>query len=163
MNPYLDYTDEVAGDPSEQLYQYFLRAAARRQGVSDDFVDSGLLPGSVYESALTNAVGARDPMSQRPESTALRNADHGLQGQDIYNNSPPFLGVASAMAAPPIYNLLKLLAQKSSLLGSGLDAFGRTRMGQKLLRTEDEHPFTEASPPSWEAVKWGLRPFWGRN
>lgn len=176
-NSSLDYLNPYQ-DESEQLYQYYLRSAGDRYGVDTSM---GLTtPSWIYGAALRDVVEQRTghplvtdpgdplsllstPMSPRDPNNnpALANVDHALQSQKDWELTGP----PTAMR-PPVYQLLKLLAQrmpKASMIPAGLDAFGRSRMGQRLLQSDDEHPFTEASPPSWEQLMWGMRPIWGRN
>lgn len=182
----LDYTNNPYQDDSEQLYQYFLRSAAGPG--NEDWVANGLtIPQGVYANALSDVINTREgrmidrekanyvdpynpydeddgpPEMQRPanKNLALRDADHGLQSQrDWYDYH------AVVLPRTLLYNALKWLAQNTSRMSGipeGLDAIGRSRYGQRILGTTDQHPFTEASPPSPKSVMWGLRPFWGKN
>lgn len=152
----LDYTESQAGDPSEQLYQYYLRTARNnpmpRESDTPPAADFG-----VYLRALIESVGDREGISGAPPNTSipLRNAQHGFVGQVAARESP--IGKWGHLLAVPGYNLAKLLAQNmpsASGVPGWLDRFGAWYGNDTL---------TDASPPSWESIKWGLRPFWGKD
>jgi len=189
LDPALEYQNPYQ-DESEQLYQYYLRNATKDYAGIDP--NLGLtIPDWAYERALSGVVGDRVPkygidpgvaipdyktdpegymnvvskntrmMKPENKSPALANVDHGLQSQKDWSKLGPLVGMR-----PPVYQLLKLLAQRTPRrtgVPARLDAFGRSRVGQRLLQSDDAHPFTQASPPTWEQLMWGLRPFWGRN
>lgn len=150
LNPYQD--------EAEQLYQFYLRNGWDNSGFRGEEIPSvGFY--NPYWSALVDATSDREGWDGKPpnNSIPLRNASHGLLGQAAAYASP--LGKWGHLLAVPGYNLAKFLAQNMpsySGIPYGLDLIGDWYGG-------DKNSLTKASPPSWEAIMWGLRPFWGKN
>lgn len=144
--------DRSVPNLSEGFYQGFLNQGRNLAGQGGGF-GSWLSNKPEYTYALGLASGQRH---NDPFNIPLRNAQHGLVGQVGAMESP--FGKFGNLFAIPTYNASKFAAQRGpAWLGQLLDAIGD--------RTLDSGPnsLTQASPPSWEAVRWGLRPWWGND
>lgn len=145
----LDYGGPPQNE-AEQLYQYFLRAGKDRWGGQPAFGRS--VDQMNYLGALIEAASARENNNSIP----LRDAEHGLVAQVAARESP--IGRYGGLFAVPAYNLAKYIAQRGPApVGRFMDALGD--------RALDGGPnsLTQASPPSWKALWWGLRPWWGKD
>lgn len=149
----LDYSSPKQNE-SEQLYQMYLRAGQDRANQYQQPRGIPGVPDPDYLYALASSAVDR----QSNPSIPLRNAQHGFVGQVAAQSNP--LGALAGLFTVPTYNFAKLLGQ-NTLRASGIP-YGLDMIGDALLDS-GPNSITEASPPSWEAIKWGLRPFWGRN
>ncbi|HJW60481.1 MAG TPA: hypothetical protein VJ931_12695 [Actinomycetota bacterium] len=134
----------------EQLYQYYLGASRQAD------------PAAMYSDAWNRALQDREGLdpTERPirrpnPSLALRDVEHALASQ-VGRRTGRYGGYGGVMPVPPVaavptYNALKWLAQtEPRVVGRLLDAIPFTDIPQQ---------FTGATPPSWRAVQWGLRPY----
>lgn len=99
------------------------------------------------------------------EDLRLRDLDWGVTAMQNYYEGVPM----SALAARPfVYNILKGLAQRfPNTIGKHLDeaAAGRGPLGSMNyvnsgVTGSETGAFTKATPPDFQSLIWGLRPFW---
>lgn len=137
---------------SEGFYQGFLNQGKNLFGREGGMGDWSIpRPEYVYALGLASSQRERDPFN-----IPLRNAQHGLVGQVGAMESP--FGKYGSLFAVPAYNAAKFAAQRGpSWLGVLLDA-----MGDRMLDS-GPNSLTQASPPSWDAIRWGLRPWWAND
>jgi len=128
----LDYTNQQAGNPSAQMYNYYMGSGGGNVG-----------------QAFQNA--AADRWTGGATSLPTRNAEHALFSQYMVNSSPLF-GPVGAAALPPLYNAAKYAAQNVPAIGHITNAILPQSMS-----------LTNATPPSWESLLWGWKPFWPQS
>ena len=103
------------------------------------------------EELWRNAQEARE---QSPQDPNLRNLEHYLVSKLLIQQMPPGLGRAAALILPPGYAATKWGAQNlPGELGAIPRGLGRLLLGQDL---------TQATPPSWDEIKWGMKPAFER-
>jgi hypothetical protein len=93
----LDYTSQQAGNPSAQMYNYYMGSGGGNVG-----------------QAFQNA--ATDRWTGGATSLPTRNAEHALFSQYMVNSSPLF-GPVGAATLPPLYNAAKYAAQNVPAIG----------------------------------------------
>lgn len=132
-------------DMSEGLYQMFLN---KHDG---DYSNA-------FSDAMFKRWGFGDGTGD-PNNIALRNAEHGLFSQELWNSGNPIKQLAVPLGVP-MYTGAKAAVQSMPFLNPlvqfGYEAFN----GPGSYKDVN---LLNATPASWQELMWGLRPLWGRN
>lgn len=129
-NP-LDYIDSQAGNPSTQMYNYYR-----------DIAGGGDVNKGFERAASDRWIGGAG------NSIPVRNAEHALFSEAMVRNHP-IMGPVAMSTGVPAYNAAKWAAQNIP---------GVARITDAIL--PKDMALATATPPSWEALMWGLKPFW---
>lgn len=96
-----------------------------------------------------------------PDSPPLTRVDHGLQAmKDYYRGTPRAAQLLRVLA----YNAAKGAAQNApESVAPGVERWLLNKMGNVSDMSQASGALREATPPSFQSILWGLRPFWARD
>ena len=121
------------------------------EGWYQSFMNQYNEPGSVFNNYTQPFMKAYQARMQDPMDIALRNAEHGLYSNYMWDVAGAAPGAFMSGFTVPAYTGLKWGAQNIPG-GSFINNF-----------LPKQWNLNSATPASWDEVWWGLRPFWGKN